>query len=374
VFSASIKPRYEAATEVHMLFLSRRVIVRSFPILALLLFFGSSRYASAPASAAPIITEIALPPNSATTNGGPEGITVGPDGKLWFTLVGLNAIGSMTTTPDHTLTQYPIPTFRSDPIDIHQGPDGQGGTALWFAEYTSNKIGRVTTSGTLTEFTDPGVTATTQGTWMVTGGPDGNIWFAEYFNHSIGRMAPNGTNYVSFNITNSGSFPSEIIPGPDGNLWFADEGNGSIGRITTAGVITEFFIRASSGPCGLTVGPDGNIWFGEQDSPGGLPGKYIGKITPLGVFTEYPTPSTNAGTIEMTTGPDGNIWFAEAVANKVAKSTLSGQITEYSTPTLLSGPYGVVAGPDHRLWFTENTGNAIGILPMAQIFLPVVMR
>jgi hypothetical protein len=43
----------------------------------------------------------------------------------------------------------PLPFFSApDPGDIAVGPDGN----LWFTEYYQNKIGRITPSGTLTEF------------------------------------------------------------------------------------------------------------------------------------------------------------------------------------------------------------------------------
>ncbi len=50
-----------------------------------------------------------------------------------------------------TFSEFPIPTANSSPNDITTGPDG----ALWFTEAQTNKIGRVTTSGTTTEFTIP---------------------------------------------------------------------------------------------------------------------------------------------------------------------------------------------------------------------------
>ena len=51
-----------------------------------------------------------------------------------------------------SITESTIPTANSNPIDITAGPDG----ALWFTEYGGNKIGRITTSGNITEFPLPG--------------------------------------------------------------------------------------------------------------------------------------------------------------------------------------------------------------------------
>jgi streptogramin lyase len=41
------------------------------------------------------------------------------------------------------MTEFPIPTVASEPWEIVAGPDG----ALWFAEYTANKIGRIPACG-----------------------------------------------------------------------------------------------------------------------------------------------------------------------------------------------------------------------------------
>jgi virginiamycin B lyase len=71
----------------------------------------------------------------------PNRITSGADGALWFTGAGSsNRIERMTTSG--SVTNYPIPTSGSGPSGITKGPDG----ALWFNEVTigANKIGRIT--------------------------------------------------------------------------------------------------------------------------------------------------------------------------------------------------------------------------------------
>ena len=45
-------------------------------------------------------------------------------------------------------TIYPL---SADPVGIASGPDG----ALWFTELAANRIGRITTSGSLTEYPVP---------------------------------------------------------------------------------------------------------------------------------------------------------------------------------------------------------------------------
>src|SRR6185295_14239366 len=99
-----------------------------------------------------------------------------------------------------TITEYPVPTPASVPLDIIAGPDGN----LWFTEFTPGvrTIGRITRAGAITEF----------------------------------PLAPNPA-----------SGPFGIAAGPDGNLWFTLSplsglpGNSAIGRITTGGVAMPEF-------------------------------------------------------------------------------------------------------------------------------------
>jgi streptogramin lyase len=93
-------------------------------------------------------------------------------------------------------------------------------------------------------------------------GPDGNLWFTEFLGDRIGRITPSGTiNEYSVPTTPSG--PSGIAVGPDGNLWFT-EGVGNVAYITTAGVFKEFALVPTGDPVYITAAPDGYLWLSEQ--------------------------------------------------------------------------------------------------------------
>ncbi len=67
------------------------------------------------------------------------------------------------------------------PQGIAAGPDG----ALWFANRGEpDSIGRITTSGTVTSYTGPGVDSPTG----IAAGPDGGMWFTNTGNDTIGRI------------------------------------------------------------------------------------------------------------------------------------------------------------------------------------------
>jgi virginiamycin B lyase len=270
------------------------------------------------------------------------GIAAGPDGALWFTEPALNAIGRITTTG--TITQYPVPTASSEPSKITVGPDG----ALWFTEVNVNQIGRITTAGDIVEYPVP--TSMSLDLGGITGGPDGAVWFILNFSNKIGRITTGGvvTEYPAL-TENGGS----ITAGPDGALWFTVQDASKIGRITTAGALTEYPLpNDSSGPFGITMGPDGAMWITEVNT------NKIGRITiggGISGFTEYPVPSASGFNLgEITAGPDGALWFTLQLANEIGRITTTGTVTEYPVPTA-GGPTGIVAGPDGALWFAEET-------------------
>jgi virginiamycin B lyase len=192
------------------------------------------------------ITEYPVPFN------GLSGIAAGPDGAMWFS--GNGYIGEiMVNGLDWNVASYSTPTLNAGSAAITTGPDG----ALWFIESGNGKIGRITTSGTITEIPLP-ASEVNSGVYGITAGPDGNLWFTEdHGANKIVRMTTSGvfTIYTVASPVNVGSLG--ITAGPDGALWFADQA-GKIGRITTSGAITEYTLpEANDRPNAIASGPDG---------------------------------------------------------------------------------------------------------------------
>ena len=168
-------------------------------------------------------TEFALPQLSEKDcASGPQGITIGPDGALWFT-DSADKIGRITTQGQ--VTEFALSTW-AHPMGITTGPDG----ALWFTESNLDKIGRITTQGQITEFALP-------------------------------------------SSLDSPSNGGGITTGPDGALWFT-QGWGPLGRITTQGHITLFSPHYTGGPGRIVAGPDGALWMTEVDPHAGLIGRF----------------------------------------------------------------------------------------------------
>ena len=262
-------------------------------------------------------------------------------------LAAVGFVGWSASVVAQTLTQFPVPTALSGPNDITAGPDG----ALWFTESAGNKIGRITITGAVTEFPIPTANSEPYG---ITAGPDGALWFVEYQGHKIGRITTTGT-ITEYPTPTANSGPSHIAAGSDGALWFTESTSNKIGRITTTGVITEFPVpTAHSTPNDITAGPDGALWFTESH------GNKIGRITTAGAITEFPIPTTNGFPHGITAGPDGALWFAELQGNKIGRITTAGAITEFPLPRAVSGPWGIAAGPDGAVWYTDYVGEYVG--------------
>jgi virginiamycin B lyase len=118
----------------------------------------------------------------------PRAITTGPDGALWFVEAD-NTIGRITTSG--SITDYPVPQRKFHEVeDITAGPDG----ALWFTD-TDDYIGRITTGGIVSSYRgvptpSPGKRAYTYEQPTITAGPDGALWFSTAPSaNSIGRIS-----------------------------------------------------------------------------------------------------------------------------------------------------------------------------------------
>jgi streptogramin lyase len=305
-----------------------------------------------------------------------EGITAGPDGNVWFTDTNGAAIGRIT--PSGSVTEF-VQTDNTDfPRGITTGADGN----LWVAVRGGGDglVKRITPDGTSTNFPVPTFIDGTFGlafTLSVTLGPDGNIWYSEEgysIISSIGNVTPDGQATGFPNQVGRGLvFGDGMTAGPDGNVWFTADTSNSFnyaGRITPNGQYTLFRTPNDEQYIySITAGPDGNLWAGafQQDRYHQQAGAFaaIDRISVDGQFTVFPLPQRPASSNDffapsVTVGPDGNIWFTEGAFNRIGRMTLNGQITEYDVPTPNSRPNLITTGPDGNIWFTEAGNGQIG--------------
>jgi streptogramin lyase len=332
------------------------------------------------------VSEFALPGLPPRNSANPAAITAGPDGNLWFTDQSAQAVGRIT--PAGAITEYPAPvavgTFPTASHQITAGPDGN----LWFTEYRSSfqhtgfpnlisesKIAKITPAGVITEFPLPDPASAPLG---ITVGPDGRLWFTESRANKIGSITTDGT-IQEFTIPKIDTdFTTrltaiDITAGPDGNLWYT-ELNDKVGRIAPNGASLGE-LKLSRVPAGITTGPDGNVWVAETNAifSGGsylaifLNSASVARITPAGAVTEFPLlVGTGAALDAITAGPDGNLWFTEdnfGDSNpKIGSIRTDGSLVAEVPISRSTVNPGITVGARGDIWFTEFFAGKIGVV------------
>lgn len=292
----------------------------------------------------------------------PGAIVTGTDGALWFTEVLASGpggkIGRITTTG--VITEYPLPHSGSYVTDIARGSDSNG--IVWFTGASMSGpsfIGRVASTGMITEAStlDPGAMAL-----RLTTGPDGALWFtvieAGTQTGKIGRITATG-DVRYYPLSSHALTPRDITTGPDGALWFTEfslsGAPGKIGRLATSGAITEYPLPSTtySDAQSITVGPDNTLWFVETGGPKGVPDKLV-RMTTTGSATEVALGAAGSPINGLTLGSDGAMWIC---GERIGRITPSGQITYLAIPTAGNVAGDITVGPDGKLWFTEASAS-----------------
>ncbi len=120
-------------------------------------------------------------------------------------------------------TEYTIPT-TVNPHGLTIGPDGN----VWFAEYGGTSVGQMALDGGLGGF------PVGASSWQIVTGPDGNLWFPENGASMIGRITPTGT--VSAWPVTGNSNINGVAFGPHVNggntVWFTEQASNKIGCVT----------------------------------------------------------------------------------------------------------------------------------------------
>lgn len=259
---------------------------------------------------------------------------------------------------------YPLPRHLTGPNAVATGSDKN----VWFTEFTTPTIGKITQSGAVTEYPIPSGNVPSD----IAVGSSGTLWFTEgnAFIHRAGK--PIGKITVDGSITEyRGPAHGQlfaIAKGPGGNMWFTDSGNVEIGYITPSGAIKEFALGGSIQPGhDIVAGSDGDLWFPAIDASGA---GYIGKSTPTGTITAYPGPAGDVP-LAIAKGPDGNVYAS--TVNGIWRVTPAGTITGYVPPP--SSQYfwnDIIVGPDRRLWMSTSHGAIVEFDPKTNTFSNVL--
>ena len=232
-----------------------------------------------------------------------------PDGDLWFKGT-YGQIGKMTEDGQSTVYDYGT-------SGMTVGPDGNiwFGTNVMFSDV--NYLAKVTPDGMVSQIKMPdGMSAYALATDRA-----GNIWFTEENPDVIGRYSVDGT-FSQFTLPSGNHifWRESMTADSNGDVWFtrstgSGQSEGMIDRITPNGEVTEYPIAEGFvNFMGLTTGPDGNLWFTLEDANASGDGFAVGKLTPQGTVSLFPIDGLPGG---ITTGPDGAIWFTSRELGEV---------------------------------------------------------
>ncbi len=286
-----------------------------------------------------------------------SGLTIGPDGRPWFTEPSASLVATLQV--DGKLRTIPIRLpFNDDLQGIVTGPDHN----LWFWP-NFQVVGRLTLAGSVTTYSLPSADDVPS---SLTAGPDRNLWFVDSGKNgaaTLMRLTPQG-DLTPIHVPGM-SVDHGVANGPGKTLWFTGYADTDVvGRYDlTSHRFATFTLPTDNGmPGSMLMGPDHKVWLTESNA------NQLAAITAKGVIMEYPLPSGGPGNAStqpdnLVMGPDHRLWFLETGANRLCRIDGPGKVTEYPLPPLAGGlagtPGNLVVDPHGSFWYTVSS-NANG--------------
>jgi hypothetical protein len=291
------------------------------------------------------------------------GITLGPDGNVWFVDGFRGHVGRIT--PAGKITLFTLPSSFQG-LSLAAGPGKSvyvsTGTGVLFRVTPDGRMSRLQVSSHLS-------------TGKITAGPNGTLWFT--YSTGLGELNAHLV-YTQHTLPHSFAtlHPSSVAVTRYGTPWFSD--NSRLVRFAGAHQLNVFTVSSTGGNIGsVAVGPDGNLWFTV------LPGQ-VGRSTPTGQMKLYTLPPKGSYPTDITSGPRGSLWVARQGLQStndgktyttvfpptIDQVTLAGTIAVHPIPTSLGGATvlsAITAGADGNLWFPELMTDSSGAIVSASV-------
>ena len=263
-----------------------------------------------------------------------------------------------------TFTSYPLNMPIDHPIvqiwGMTIGPNGM----IWFTDATYNKIRTFDpATGTLGEFLQ---LKNDSMPWDIKFDSNGKLWFTEFGTSYIASVKPDDpTSLIEYRIPSNISSPSYFEFDKNENIWIVESGPGKLTKFNTkTNQFTEFILPSEGvggetvNPIGLAIDNDGNIWYSQFRT------SLIGKLNPnTNEIKEYATGTLTAGTYQIISDKEGNIWTTQFRADRIIKiSPSTNSISEFKIPTDDSFTQTLTVDSDGNIWFIERDQNILGFL------------
>ncbi|MBV8245995.1 MAG: hypothetical protein JOZ38_08755 [Candidatus Eremiobacteraeota bacterium] len=169
-----------------------------------------------------------------TSGGAPAGITIGPDGNVWFAETGADKIGRITVSTQK-LSEF---SGFNSPQAIVSGSDGNlwvtGGSAWQVGNTATPSIYKANSSGAILANYSSGFSANANPFDMHEALHTGLMWFTEIGVSKVASINMATGTVIEYPTASGNEEPIGVTIGPDSNLWITE----NVGAIATVAIPT----------------------------------------------------------------------------------------------------------------------------------------
>jgi virginiamycin B lyase len=334
--------------------------------------------ASTPLANDAFVVEYPLP----VANAQPLHIITEAPGRLWFTLPGINALGSLvvTTTVDYEFNFYTVPTTNSAPHDLVL--DASNG-AIWFTQLAGNRIGRFDlATHQFDQFAIPTANSAPTGIDLDS---NGMVWVALRDSNKVARLNPATGIIDEFPYTTDGAQFADLAVASNNLVWLTSP---PLNRLVTYNPQNGSFVNVPVTDFGLDPFPPQDIVMqGDRPWTSAPTQNLLGRYSPSTqtFFLWYPTPESTSGPIGIDyrgVGSNSEVWYVQPSANRIGRILVDNQDNMISSiiaglPTANGQPIDIAADSNGHAWITAPGSNLIAEWRPPYVtytYLPLIQR
>jgi len=277
----------------------------------------------------------------------PHSVSIGADGKVWFTSFDYvsNRIDSFDPVKEQ-FQEFESPTPRSVPHNPWVTRNGQ----IWFSELRGRKLSTVDPeTGKITEYPVP----EKAGIHTLREDSRGNIL-------TSGNVTKFDPHTQKFTVLGTPSTYDVAVDAHD-NVWGASGSDkpGLFRVDSKTGDIKIYAVPEMKTVRGIEVDAQQNVWFGDVTN------HRLGKLDPNNEkFTYYKPPTENMAIYGIIVDKKtGNLWIGDYLGANVTRfNPTTGKFTEYPFPSRTQMIRFFAMDPQGRVWFTDFGNSRIGVL------------
>lgn len=308
---------------------------------------------------------IEYPTQAPTTS--PNAIGLDSSGNVWFTLGNVSSLAELTPS-NGTVHEYHVPGIKNGAMMSWGLAIDEATSTIWFSDFSSNSIwsfGMADHVFVQHKLNTPGALP-----FEVTIDRNQNVWFTEDEGNKIGEITSNGT-LNEYPVAIAAATPAGITVSPNGTVWFTMPDANSIGSFAD-GVFTYYnFTGVASQPVGISMDLSGNLWMTQHGV------SFISEFNPATHY--FMTISTSNNSLDDSlpyfcyVDSGGDVWINEHYGNAEAEFLPKNDtLLEYFIPSAIVDAGNIsymltsTVTPAGVPWYTEFETGKIGTLNISQ--------